>query len=717
MATNIDFLPSLPKTHYSFPIEIGTSISTNNEALIQIARICGALSIGLKQCTSGYASKILNFFNIAKYVREEYGVDVHIGINISPWYSVWGYDPPSVYSPDPPKIYPWVKYLWEHGYSEEEPSGGINPYWEAHINSLKSHYEYLRDEILQGDMSLFGMIDHVLFDQERWVKVGAAYGSEVDPEIKKISMEGESSPDGGTYSIKIGEIETGDIPYNSNQEEIQSFLNDSFGEGEILIICEGDKWDCNSNIYIKGGGTLDRQELEVEVFTLSLTGDSFPYENNITSATVRTVPYSDDDLIESVNQLHEQAQFYLGENVKISWYGRGIGIYWTGEESLPPYTPNSYSYHYINRGWTQDPREKIDYLTMAFYSNAYIDSILERYKQIKTLHCELGHTHPYVLEEGGDIIKPLMPWIALGTSGRSEIFPTKSTYVYDYDSYNSYLLGKYINYEWSDVPFASFWPSPYGSVASPWETPTWEKHFIEYVRGAQDGVDGREYLREKTYLNKTNEKDIYKYRIKTEDEDNPSSGNIQSLVIDNVEFDVGGKDGKFTWDIGGENEYSFSSIDEQISVQTDNLYFLVKYKGEGSYLFDIEFSEESHIYKTIADLINDYQKNGESIDIHMEDILETINLLDMSDTNGLKINLYNQFFQHKIDFYNKTIKYTSEILNLVRKLQENVLRDYDSVDDFLEQNSLTVKSIFADISEDAGYLISDQYIRDDISNG
>jgi len=122
-------------------------------------------------------------------------------------------------------------------------------------------------------------------------------------------------------------------------------------------------------------------------------------------------------------------------------------------------------------------------------------------------------------------------------------------------------------------------------------------------------------------------------------------------------------------------------------------------------------------YKIISDLINDYQKNGESIDIHMEDILETINLLDMSDNNGLKINLYNQFFQHKIDFYNKTNLYSSEILILVRKLQENVLRDYNSVDDFLEQNSLTVKSVFADISEEAGYLISDQYIRNDISNG
>ena len=183
---------------------------------------------------------------------------------------------------------------------------------------------------------------------------------------------------------------------------------------------------------------------------------------------------------------------------------------------------------------------------------------------------------------------------------------------------------------------------------------------------------------------------------------------IVLIIINGVGYYVGGHEGSFTWDIWGEEEHSFSEINEEIRRNAKGVYFKVVYKGVGSYLFDIIFlpnNEFAEFYKIISDLIDSAQKRG-------TDIIGYINQmsLDLDDSEILEDEIERQRLDAQINatyeiLTERHYDYTSKMKKLVFNLQEYIEEIYGDVNNFIRESDFQVKSIFADISGTVGYPI------------
>lgn len=117
-------------------------------------------------------------------------------------------------------------------------------------------------------------------------------------------------------------------------------------------------------------------------------------------------------------------------------------------------------------------------------------------------------------------------------------------------------------------------------------------------------------------------------------------------------------------------------------------------------------------YKEITDLINDAQDR-------QSDIANNISEMNvyMSDSEIPSEDIYRKALEKQItstfNFMNeRSTNYTVRILKFVESLQKYITQKYGSVDSFLINNNLKVKSTFADISESVGYSINSDLISD-----
>jgi hypothetical protein len=93
-------------------------------------------------------------------------------------------------------------------------------------------------------------------------------------------------------------------------------------------------------------------------------------------------------------------------------------------------------------------------------------------------------------------------------------------------------------------------------------------------------------------------------------------------------------------------------------------------------------------------------------------IIAAIGDSQISNSKGTKTWFSDTYKREKntVNLYNAS--YYLKLVVFVGKLQELVLDRYDSLDEFYQTEGITVSQIFADISEDAGYPLSPQYIEE-----
>ena len=122
--------------------------------------------------------------------------------------------------------------------------------------------------------------------------------------------------------------------------------------------------------------------------------------------------------------------------------------------------------------------------------------------------------------------------------------------------------------------------------------------------------------------------------------------------------------------------------------------------------------EIASIYKLMTDLINDAQARGFDI-VSFVDKMAT----DLDNSEILSTDIYREKLDDQISSTSdgltlNNINYTIQMLKFVGDLQRYITSKYGSVDTFLENNSIKVKSIFANISEEVGYPILSKNISD-----
>jgi len=121
-------------------------------------------------------------------------------------------------------------------------------------------------------------------------------------------------------------------------------------------------------------------------------------------------------------------------------------------------------------------------------------------------------------------------------------------------------------------------------------------------------------------------------------------------------------------------------------------------------------------YKTISDYITYGYEQEESIASYLNNIIEDLNTLYsyMSSNlitygNSFDNSYIGTFYAEINNIYNNMylnkITNPKDLLNLVYSMQQHITRYYGDVNSFLEDNSIKVYQIFADLSYDVGYEI------------
>lgn len=117
-------------------------------------------------------------------------------------------------------------------------------------------------------------------------------------------------------------------------------------------------------------------------------------------------------------------------------------------------------------------------------------------------------------------------------------------------------------------------------------------------------------------------------------------------------------------------------------------------------------------YKEITDLINDAQERGSDIVSFIDNMATELNNSEIFSEDIHKEKLEKQINSTSSDLSLRNVNYTIQMLNFVEALQKYITEKYGSVDTFLGENSIKVKSTFADISEEVGYPILPGNISD-----
>ena len=99
------------------------------------------------------------------------------------------------------------------------------------------------------------------------------------------------------------------------------------------------------------------------------------------------------------------------------------------------------------------------------------------------------------------------------------------------------------------------------------------------------------------------------------------------------------------------------------------------------------------IYKTMTDYINDAQGRGENIVYYIDKMRTDLNNSEIFSEDLNKEKLENQIISTSNLLTLRHNSYTIQMLNFVRLLQKHITDEYSSVDIFLSNNGIKVKSI------------------------
>ena len=113
----------------------------------------------------------------------------------------------------------------------------------------------------------------------------------------------------------------------------------------------------------------------------------------------------------------------------------------------------------------------------------------------------------------------------------------------------------------------------------------------------------------------------------------------------------------------------------------------------------------SENYKDMTDSINDAQERGSLITSFVDQMRTELNNSEIPSTDTNKEKLESNIIVTSNRLSEENVIYTPKMLEFVRVLQKYITDEYGSVDVFLSNNKIKVKSTFADISEDTGYSI------------
>lgn len=117
-------------------------------------------------------------------------------------------------------------------------------------------------------------------------------------------------------------------------------------------------------------------------------------------------------------------------------------------------------------------------------------------------------------------------------------------------------------------------------------------------------------------------------------------------------------------------------------------------------------------YEEITDNINDAWLRGDDIVAFVDQMA-----IDLSNSEIPSDDLNKQRLESQINVTSNRLNlnnvvYIPQLIKFVAELQKYITNKYGSVDTFLSDNKIKVKSTFADISEAAGYTILPTNISD-----
>ncbi len=117
------------------------------------------------------------------------------------------------------------------------------------------------------------------------------------------------------------------------------------------------------------------------------------------------------------------------------------------------------------------------------------------------------------------------------------------------------------------------------------------------------------------------------------------------------------------------------------------------------------------IYKTIADLIDSSQVRGLDIVFYVDKMAVDLENSEIPSDDIERLRLESQIETTSNLLAQRHNVYTIQLLKLVEALQRYVDDNFISVNSFLSSNDIQVKSVFADISNEVGYLIDSSNIE------
>ena len=116
-------------------------------------------------------------------------------------------------------------------------------------------------------------------------------------------------------------------------------------------------------------------------------------------------------------------------------------------------------------------------------------------------------------------------------------------------------------------------------------------------------------------------------------------------------------------------------------------------------------------YKSIVDLIDGAQRRGSNVVSFVDQMNIDLNNSEIPTEDNEKLRLENQITATSTLLTNRHNVFTTQMLKFVFQLQKYIDDNYTSVNDYLSNNNIQVKSVFAEISEAVGYLIDPSNIE------
>lgn len=122
-------------------------------------------------------------------------------------------------------------------------------------------------------------------------------------------------------------------------------------------------------------------------------------------------------------------------------------------------------------------------------------------------------------------------------------------------------------------------------------------------------------------------------------------------------------------------------------------------------------STYSDFYKPVVDLIDSAQRRGSNIIDYVGQMLIDLGESEINSEDVDRQRLESQISTTYDILNTRHNEYTSAIKNFVFKLQQYTEDSYGSVNDFLRDEGVQVKTVFADISRVVGFSIDSDNIE------